>query len=368
MYVRRLPSGKWQATIRLHDGKRRTHTAPLKGEVTAWAVEQEARLRRDGMYDPGATRITYDEWRKKWWAARVVEEHTRRKDRGILRNHIDPHFTGRRVSSIGRMDVQGWVSGLEAAGVGPQMIRRAYNLLSSMMGAAVLEGLIPTTPCRKIALPKTPTRHPAWFTPEQATAIVRALPERHGIAAALMMWTGLRWGEMAGLRVRDVDWSRSRVLVVGARTQEGKWKEYPKSAKSRREVPVPAKVLALLAPLAEGRGSDEPLFVTAMHGRPWSAANWRKVWDAAVAEAKAPPYSPHVCRHTAASWLVQAGVSLYEVQHLLGHESFNTTMRYAHLQPNAHGAVLSAWASLDAPAAIAGVAHGDDAAELATLS
>lgn len=366
MYVRRLPSGKWQATVRLHDGKRRTHTAPLKGEVVAWAVEQEARIRRDGQYDPGASRIVYDEWRAKWWAARVVEPHTRKKDAGVLANHVDGHFTGKRVSSIGRMDVQGWVRGLEAAGVGPQMIRRAYNLFSSMMGAAVLEGIMPATPCRKIALPKTPPKTPAWFTVEQATAIVRALPERHGVAAALMMWTGLRWGEMAGLRVRDVDWSRARVTVVGARTQEGEWKEYPKSSKSRREVPVPDRVLDLLAPLADGRDPDDPLFVTVKGSRPWSAANWRAVWREALAAAKVPYLSPHTCRHTAASWLVQAGVSLYDVQRLLGHESFATTQRYAHLAPDAHGSVTAAWASIEPPA-LPSVAAAQGSAELATL-
>lgn len=52
-----------------------------------------------------------------------------------------------------------------------------------------------------------------------------------------------------------------------------------------------------------------------------------------------PHYPPHSMRHTCASWLVQRGVSLYEVQHLLGHESFQTTQRHAHLQPDAHKAV-----------------------------
>ena len=337
-------------TVRLHDGTRRTYTAPLKGEVQAWGIEQEARIRRDGQYDPGASRIVYEAWRDRWWAARVVEAETRRGDRGVLANHLDPHFTGRRVSSIGRIDVQGWVRRLEQDGVGAHAIRRAYNLLTTMLGAAVLEGVISRSPCRKIDLPATPPKAPAWFTPEQATAIVVELPHRHGVAAALMMWTGLRWGEMAGLRVRDVDWARGRVSVVGARTQSGEWKEYPKSSKSRREVPVPARVLALLSDLARGRGSGETLFVTERGARPWSGANWRRVWDDAVERAGVPHHSPHTCRHTAASWLVQAGVPLYDVQRLLGHESYATTMRYAHLAPDAHESVMSAWAAIEPPA------------------
>ncbi|WP_313904837.1 site-specific integrase [Streptomyces sp. BHT-5-2] len=66
-----------------------------------------------------------------------------------------------------------------------------------------------------------------------------------------------------------------------------------------------------------------------------------------------PHYTPHSMRHTCASWLVQKGVSLYEVQHLLGHESFQTTQRYAHRQPDARKAVLDAWQRMETLLAIA---------------
>ena len=333
--------------MRLHDGTRRTHTAPLKGEVHAWGTEQEARIRRDGQYDPGASRVTYEQWRDKWWGARVVEDETRRGDVGVLANHLDPHFRGRRLSSVGRIDVQAWVRQLERDGVGAHAIRRAYNLLTTMLGAAVLEGILGVSPCRRIDLPATPPKSPAWFTPDEATEIVKALPHRHGVAAALMMWTGLRWGEMAGLQVRNVDPVRRRVSVVGSRTQRGEWKEYPKSSKSRREVPVPPHVLGLLEGLVDGRGLGEPLFVTERGERPWSGANWRRVWDEAIERAGVPHHPPHTCRHTAASWLVQAGVPLYDVQRLLGHESFATTSRYAHLAPDVHESVTSAWAAIE---------------------
>ncbi|MEU3448234.1 site-specific integrase [Streptomyces thermolilacinus] len=99
-------------------------------------------------------------------------------------------------------------------------------------------------------------------------------------------------------------------------------------------------------------------------GRRLDDGNWRRqTWwpgiDAAYCfdsdggQQPVPHYPPHSMRHTCASWLVQKGVSLYEVQHLLGHESFQTTQRYAHLQPDAHKAVLGAWQRLDSPLTIA---------------
>lgn len=55
-------------------------------------------------------------------------------------------------------------------------------------------------------------------------------------------------------------------------------------------------------------------------------------------------FPPRIMRHTAASWLVQDGVPLYDVQALPGHEDYATTQRYAHLAPGAHGKVLESWA------------------------
>jgi integrase len=350
-YVRRLPSGKFQATVYLPDGRRRSWSDPLKSAVKAWARDQETRISRGEWADPRTQRVLFEDWRKRWWEARVVEAETRRGDLATLK-HIDPHFKGRPLPSITRMDVQGWVRQLEKDGVGAHAIRRAYNLLTTMLGAAVLEGIIATSPCRRIDRPATPPKAPAWFTVDQVRDLLAAFGRlecpRHAAAVALMCWTGLRWGEMAGLRISDVDFDRSRVKVVGARTQRGEWKDYPKSSKSRREVPVPGPVLAALRDLARQRPPSAPLFTTVRGERPLSAANWRRVWDEAVELAGVPKYSPHTCRHTAASWLVQAGVDLYRVQALLGHESFATTQRYAHLAPDAHGEVEQAWAQVQA--------------------
>lgn len=350
-YVRRLPSGKFQATVYLPDGRRRSWSDPLKSAVKAWARDQETRISRGEWHDPRTARVLFEDWRARWWDARVVEDETRRGDLATLK-HIDPAFKGRPLPSITRMDVQAWVRQMERDGVGAHAIRRAYNLLTTMLGAAVLEGIIATSPCRRIDRPATPPKAPAWFTPAQVQAILAALVEMrkvsHAAAVALMCWTGLRWGEMAGLRVGDVDFDRARVRVVGARTQRGEWKEYPKSSRSRREVPCPAVVLDRLRDVAGRRPADAPLFVTSRGARPVSAANWRRVWDEAVARAGVPTHSPHTCRHTAASWLVQAGVDLYRVQYLLGHESFATTQRYAHLAPDAHESVEAAWSQVQA--------------------
>ena len=68
-----------------------------------------------------------------------------------------------------------------------------------------------------------------------------------------------------------------------------------------------------------------------------------RVWYPAIEAAGIRRFPPRIMRHTAASWLVQDGVPLYDVQALLGHEDYATTQRYAHLAPDAHGKVLESW-------------------------
>lgn len=381
---RKLPSGLWQATVRLPGGKRATRTDKLKRIVADWAAQTEADIARGAWRDPRAGRITIGEWHERWWSARVVEPETRRGDAGSFRKHILPHWADWPLGKIRRLDVQAWVRQMEKDGTGRAAIRRAYNLFGTMLGDAVIEDLIVSSPCVQVDLPATPPKAPAWFTAEQIARIEAELPPGHAAMVELMVWSGLRWGEAAGAvgRLREdgegnpVDWTRGRVAVVGTVSQYGTWKEYPKSSKSRAEVPVPGHVLERLAPLLEGRSADGWLFL-ATRRSPGSApgdlpprvsgANWRKgFWYPAIVAANEkirqenrgrpaaermppiPAHDPHDCRHTAASWLVQAGVPLYDVQALLRHESYQTTQRYAHLAPDAHGAVEAGWSKIRA--------------------
>lgn len=336
---RKLPSGRWQATVLLPDGRRVTRSAPLKGTVRGWAEEEERKVRR-GEWAVGAERHTVASWLDRWTAARVVEAETARGDQSGLAR-IRTHFGHRPIGAVTRMEVQGWVKQMQADGVGAHAIRRTYNLLSTAYGAAVIEGLITTTPCRRITLPPTPPKLPPWYTHDEVERIVADLGEPHATMTLVMCWLGLRWGECAGLRVEDVDWLRRRVRVVGALTQTGDWKEYPKSKRSRRELPAPAW---LIERMSVGAPADGLLFVTRRGRRPHRGVNWRRVWDAAIERAGVPDHTPHACRHTAATWLVQGGATLYDVQMFLGHEDPKTTMRYAHHGPDAHGRIERIWA------------------------
>ncbi|MEY2241493.1 tyrosine-type recombinase/integrase [Streptomyces sp. BF23-18] len=329
-------------------------------------MDLETQFARRTLRDPRAGEITFREWHDRWWNARIVEPHTLRGDGSSIRNHVLPHLADREMRAITRMDIQSWIRSLAEKGTGAAAIKRAYNLTSSIMRAAVDDDIIAVSPCRSIDLPALAVKPPQWFTLDQAQSILDTLPPPWRTMCLLGFYTGLRWGELSGLHHHRIDRRRSRVFVVEVNTKSG-IKEYPKSSKSRREVPLPPHVLEALERHVHRLERDALVFTTLTKGRAGRRlddGNWRRqTWWPTLGNAYhfdtdgelrlVPHYPPHSMRHTCASWLVQNGVSLYEVQHLLGHESFQTTQRYAHLQPDAHKAVLGAWERLDAPLAVA---------------
>jgi integrase len=157
------------------------------------------------------------------------------------------------------------------------------------------------------------------------------------------MQVGLRPGEIYGLHGHRVSWLRGRIEVIDVMTRHG-LREWPKSKRSHRVIPVPERILEGMSVLMAGRPRDGLVF-TAPMGGPVTDGHFRdRVWYPAVAAAGIRRFPPRVMRHTAASWLVQDGVPLLDVQALLGHEDYATTQRYAHLAPDAHGKVIESWA------------------------
>jgi integrase len=184
------------------------------------------------------------------------------------------------------------------------------------------------------------------MTPSAIDEAFAALENRRYLKVTLIELgteVGLRPGELYGLHGHRVDWLRGKAQVIDVMARSG-LRQWPKSKKSHRIVPVPAHILEGMSALMTGRPRDALVF-TAPEGGPVDDGNFRdRIWYPAVEAAGIRRFPPRIMRHTAASWLVIDGVPLYDVQALLGHESYRTTERYAHLAPDAHDKVVQSWA------------------------
>lgn len=348
--ARKQPNGRWQGIAVHPSGRRSTKVWALRKQALLWAQDQEDAWRRSVEHDPRAGDQLVGAWITEWQTARRVDPVTADKEASHLRTHIRPKWESWPLAAVRRLDVQSWVKEMELARHGPHTIVGAVGVFSTAMRAAVDEGRINANPAAKVSLPPTPAKPPFFWTRPQAAAILEQLPEHWRVACDIDFHVGLRLGELLGLRVGSVDWATAQIHVTGVQTRKG-WRQHPKSARSRRTVPVPDHLLDALAPLVVGRHPDEPVFPAA-GGKFMGDTNFRnRIWDPAVVRAAVPRGTPHDMRHTAASWLVMDGVSLYKVQALLGHESFSTTQRYAHLAPDAHDQIRAAWRNLSADSA-----------------
>lgn len=360
-YIRRLPSGKWQATVRHPNGSRITQTDELKGRVKEWARALEAQFAHGDLRDPRAGDITVNEFFARWWPTRGIAQTTRDRDESRWRIHVEPKWGTWPMGKIGRLEAQGWVRALERtpwsdkrlrhhrpemAGktLGADTVHSCVSLMHQLFRAAMSEypPIVVVNPFADLELPKIPPRRIRWYTREEAEAILAAVDtDRWRVLIEMGFWVGLRWEELAGLSGDRVDWLRKEAHVTHVMTPYG-LREYPKSKRSHRVVPVPDWTIAGMAALMEGRPRDGLVFAGPRGGL--SATRFHEDgWYPAVERAGVPRHSPHVMRHTAASWLVQDGVPLQEVQRLLGHETYSTTQQYAHLAPGAHKAVRDSW-------------------------
>jgi integrase len=119
----------------------------------------------------------------------------------------------------------------------PASTKNAFVTLSSIFASALADGVIATSPCAKVTVPRVPKRRMVLPSPEEVHAPTDAMPERYRVAALLGAGAGLRVGEALGLALTDVDFLRRELTVTHQLLPDGAF-AVPKSEESRRRVPL----------------------------------------------------------------------------------------------------------------------------------
>lgn len=230
-------------------------------------------------------------------------------------------WSERRADTITTADVAAFLRGLVEAGAAPGNHNRHRTILSALWRHGVEHGMVRVnvvSPTHTIPVEETT---PPFLSIAELDALLSAA-ERHTmqVAIALMALAGLRLGEAERLTWQDVDLPGKVLTVRG-----------PTKTRRVRVVPLSARLIAILEPRRRASGRVWRKRADAKHDRQINAGRYlvilarragieRHVW-------------PHLLRHTFASHLAMAGVSIWKISRWLGHSSVQMTMRYAHLAP-----------------------------------
>ncbi|ORL83934.1 tyrosine-type recombinase/integrase [Prescottella equi] len=364
--VRQLPSGKWQARYVDSAGRHRSAGSWPNQKMALGKAQAAEDSERIEPTSAEAARMTWGEWKPHWEAGRRVAAGTAGRDRGRLAKHVDPKWGDVKLNKITGHGIQVWLRELEDAGLSASSVQKCFHLLSSSLRAAEFARMIPSNPAKGVKLPKGGKKVDRYLTRDEVADLAGVLDNADRLVVELLVGTGLRLGEALGLHWESVDLSRRTIHVARSWDPVGGSMKPPKSWQ-QRTVPISRSLAELLEKELRGRGPGSPpdveyhrevrarsgLVLPARRGHgPLGEKHLRSRWNDAFALASVvrtkrgqEPIAPariHDLRHTYASWLVQDGVSIYELKNLLGHESVKTTERYAHLAPTQWDAVRAA--------------------------
>lgn len=212
--IRKLPSGRFQASYKGPDGKR--HTAPMTFDsqqyADAWLSGVRTDIQRDKWQPPDLVRAAdqipavsaFGEYAAAWLKGRDLADGTRMLYRLVLANQILPAFEGISLNEITPARVRAWHAGLRAE-TGPTQRARAYSLLRTILNTAVADDVILVNPCRIRGAGTAKTARdirPASLA--ELEALTAAMPPRYRLMVLLAAWCSMRFGELAELRRGEV--------------------------------------------------------------------------------------------------------------------------------------------------------------------
>jgi integrase len=261
--------------------------------------------------------------------------------------HIAPALGHLRLHALTPQQVQSMLAGLQLKKLAPRTIRGVRAVLRAALSDAIRWGLVARNAAALAHAPRVSRPELKVFSPEQAKMFLEALQgERLEALFTVSVASGLRLGEILGLRWVDVDLERRTLRVNQALQRVGKKLRFvePKSERSRRVVTLPSFALeALMRQQERQRGErllagskwvDGGLVFTTTIGTPLDERNVRRVFKAVLKSAELPAIRIHDLRHTTATLLLTRGVHPRVVMETLGHSQISLTLdTYSHVLP-----------------------------------
>ncbi len=228
---------------------------------------------------------------------------------------LDAHLSNYRLHEISNEVIERVALKKEAEGVSLTTVNRVMEIVRALLTKAQKEwewiDKVPMVRMRQVE-----NKRIRWLSVDEANCLLRELPPHLRDMAAFTLATGLRASNVRELEWRDVDMVRQHAWV------------HPDQAKSKKAIPVPLNANAIET--LKSRQGMHDIFVFTYQNKPIKKCNTR-AWYMALKRSNLVDFRWHDLRHTWASWHVQNGTSLQELQQLGGWSSFDMVLRYAHL-------------------------------------
>jgi integrase len=351
--ISRRKDGGWMGQYAVHTAegrKRKTVYAKTRKEVAAKLVKVLSN-REDGLtFD--AKNLTLGKYLDLWLKDSVQDTVRLSTYQGYERNarlHIKPALGRIKLDRLTPVHVRGLYRERMEAGLSHRMVQLVHTTLHKALKQAVNDGLIPRNVTEAVKAPRPVKKEMQALNPEQARAL---LGEAHGhrleALYALAVTTGMRQGELLGLKWEDVDLEARTIRIrrtLSTAMGGGISFNPPKTAKSRRSIRLTELAVSSLkwhrkAQLEErmklaGLWKDHDLVFTTGVGTPMSRADLiTRSFKPLLKKAELPDIRFHDLRHTCATLLLGRGVHVKLVQELLGHSTIAVTLdTYSHVLP-----------------------------------
>ena len=354
--VRKLKNGRfvgWYVRYRDMDGRRKQRAShqPSQALARRFLLEVEGRIARGvvGIPAPPPPAPTVEalcaRWLAEYRSPQIKDLGRYRKHSQLALRRILPYLGKVPVDQLTARDIARARDRLSEAYPAANTVRASLRPLSAALSWAVRESLIPTNPVRGVPLPRR-VQSLEYLAAADAGRLFQVAEERartgrgplglqawsHFVAIALVLHTGLRRGEIMGLRWADVDLEAQQLTIARS------FATLPKGGQPRH-LRLPSALLPLLR---EWRAHCPPtpegvLSPARFEGR-WQPSCGRSDHGlkALLRAAGCPPLQRgwHALRHTFASLFIQSGGHLVALQKILGHADVKMTLTYAHLAPD----------------------------------
>lgn len=385
-WVERLPSGKFRGGWRDSTGRKRyTDPHALKRDAREEAQEQEVKARRQAAKSAGklSARISWGEWWDTLSETRVFESDNDRTEYYIVKDYLLPQWGDIPLNRIEQPDVQRWVNALVAGNVPgwkhdrlpePSYAQRIYQVFSASISRALADGVLTTSPCVGVKLPKR-RRKPKAYMPVGDAAKLELRPDYRD-AVDFGLETGLRPGEICGLHESRIDFDTGWLYVVEAFVERKRVIRPCPKDKDARKVPLTGKAMDIVRrrldregpagcglPHTDSSKCQSPLVFLTERGKVMRPKGLYDAMTLAAGNAKLPARGGYTLRRGWGTRLAES-LSPFEIARYFGHETLEQANEYVQETPAARARLLVALGEqtpLQAVRGAHGAANGADA-------